>query len=68
VFGFGAAGLGYVPLSGDYNGDGVDTVGLYRPVTGQFVLKNTNGPGAADLVLGYGPVNAKPLIGNWDGQ
>lgn len=60
-------------LAGDWNGDGIDTVGFYRPSTGQFVLSDT--PSA--LVLGiptttyffaYGSLGDKPVAGDWDGD
>lgn len=40
---------GDVPLVGDWNGDGVDTIGIYR--SKKFYLRNANAPGTADLVL-----------------
>ena len=40
------------PLVGDWNGDGNDTVGIYR--NGAFYLRNSNTAGYADLVFGYG--------------
>ena len=70
VFGYGPAGAGWVPLSGDWNGDGVDTPGLYAPTTGTFFLRNANAPGGADLVFTFGPGNAgfQPVTGDWDGD
>ncbi|MGB7861268.1 MAG: hypothetical protein WBM90_12285 [Acidimicrobiia bacterium] len=40
---------GDVPLIGDYNGDGVDTPGIYR--SGTFYLRNQNSAGNAHLVI-----------------
>jgi hypothetical protein len=60
-------------LAGDWNGDGIDTIGYYRPSTGQFVLSDT--PSA--LVLGipsttyfftFGSLGDKPVAGDWDGD
>jgi hypothetical protein len=70
TFAFGVGGLGYVPLTGDWNGDGVDTIGLYHPPTGVFFLKNTNASGPADLTFtfGVGGVAYVPLAGDWDGD
>jgi hypothetical protein len=31
TFTFGPAGSGFMPIVGDWNGDGVDTIGLYDP-------------------------------------
>ena len=45
AFGFGAAGD--IPIKGDWNNDGVDTIGVYRPTTGEFFLRNTNTPALA---------------------
>ena len=54
-------------MAGDWNGDGVDSVGLYRPSDAVFFLRNANGPGPADLTFGYGPTGVTPLASNWDG-
>jgi hypothetical protein len=37
------------PLIGDWNGDGVDTIGIYR--SERFYLRNANAPGPADVTL-----------------
>ena len=34
---------GDIPVAGDWNGDGKDAVGVYRPSTGQFVLETSLG-------------------------
>ena len=36
--------------------------------SGFFFLKNQNTAGPGDLVFGYGPLGARPLIGDWDGR
>ena len=41
----------YIPLTGDWDGDGVDTVGLFEWDSGKFYLKNSNSEGAADNVF-----------------
>jgi hypothetical protein len=61
-------GSGILPLSGDWDGDGVDTVGLYNLVTGAFFLRNANAPGAANVSFTYGPLGATPIVGDWDGR
>jgi hypothetical protein len=68
AFGYGAAGLGYVPLSGDWDGDGVDTIGLYDPATSCFYLRNSNTPGPADVVACFGAPGGVPVSGDWDGD
>ena len=58
------------PLAGDWNGDGVDTIGLYVPSTGTFFLRDVNAPGPADVELSFGPggMGWTPLVGDWDGE
>jgi hypothetical protein len=70
VFGYGPPGSGWVPLSGDWDGDGVDTPGLFAPASGVFFLRNANAGGAADVVFGFGPAGAgwTPIAGDWDGD
>jgi hypothetical protein len=70
TFVYGPAGAGWVPLSGDWNGDGFHTPGLYAPASSTFFLKNSYGPGPADLVFSFGPVGAgwAPVAGDWDGD
>jgi hypothetical protein len=71
---FGAAGD--QPLLGDWDGDGIDSVGVYRPSTGQFFLKNENTSEAAvaHTVLFGAPYSGDPagepraLVGDWDGD
>jgi hypothetical protein len=70
TFAYGPGGAGWLPLVGDWNGDGKDTIGLYNPATGGFFLRNANSAGTADLTFAYGPPNSgwKPLAGDWDGD
>ena len=51
-------------------GTGSDTVGVYDPATSSFFLKNTNGPGVADVTFGFGAGGAGyvPLAGDWNGD
>ena len=58
------------PHGGDWDGNGVGTIGLYFRQTGTFALRNTNTPGAADFFFGYGPANPGwiALTGDWDGN
>jgi SpoIID/LytB domain protein len=57
---------GDVPLSCDWNGDGVDTLGVFR--AGTFYLTNRSGGGAADQVFGFGQAGDQPVCGDWDGD
>jgi hypothetical protein len=71
VFGFGPAGTNWIPIAGDWDGDGFDSVGLYDPNSGYWYLKNSNSAGAADITFLYQPVvssEAIPVVGDWDGN
>jgi uncharacterized delta-60 repeat protein len=58
-----------VPLSGDWNADGITTIGIFR--NGQFFLRNTNTAGFADVpafaIDGTQPGDI-PVAGDWDGN
>ena len=70
TFDYGPAGGGWIPLSGDWDGNGTDTVGLYNPATSTFYLRNKNTTGIANMVFDYGPADGGwiPLAGDWDGN
>jgi hypothetical protein len=70
AFGFGAPGEGWLPVVGDWNGDGTDTVGMYDPVSSYFYLANSNTSCYADIVIGFGggEKRFKPVAGDWDGD
>lgn len=63
-----------VPLSGDWTGQGYDTVGLYNPATGTFFLSTSDTAGNAQIAFNYGWVPTGgapalvPTIGDWSGQ
>ena len=59
---------GDVPMLCDWDGDGIDTVGLYRPTEGYVYLRNTNTLGFADTEFFYGIPSDVPLCGDWDGD
>ena len=55
VFTYGPSASTLAPLVGDWDGDGIETIGLYNPTTGAFFLKNSNAGGAADIVVQLWP-------------
>lgn len=65
-FPFGAPGD--VPIAGDFDGDGIDTVGLHRPANGKVYLKNSNSSGFADLEFIFGNPGDKMVTGDWNGD
>jgi hypothetical protein len=55
-----------IPVSGDWNGDGIDTIGIFR--AGTFFLRNSNSTGNADLQVTFGGAGDLPVAGDWDGD
>jgi len=55
---------GDYPVVGDWNGDGTDTIGIYR--NGTFYLRNSNTIGFADLVFSFGMPGDQPIAGDWN--
>jgi len=56
---------GDVGIAGDWDGDGIDTIGVYR--NGRFLLRNSNDPGFAEIVFSLGNPGDMPIAGDWDG-
>jgi uncharacterized protein YutD len=66
----------WVPLVGDWDGDGRDTIGLFDPQNCVWYLRNSLSTGVADymfacgdpsLTTGHDDGNWAPLVGDWDG-
>lgn len=55
-----------IPVAGDWDGDGIDSIGIYR--NGVFYLKNSNETGYADMVFAFGADGDLPVAGDWDGD
>jgi len=56
------------PIVGDWNGDGIDTVGMYNQATGEFHLSNANNDNTTlqtDVYFVLGYPNDQPLAGRW---
>jgi poly(3-hydroxybutyrate) depolymerase len=53
-------------LFGDWNGDGVKTVGVWRDATATFFLSNDNTHTAA--VVPFGDPGDNPIVGDWTGS
>lgn len=64
VTAFGLAGD--APVRGDFDGDGVDGIGVFRK--GKWFLKNTSAPGEADIELTFGIPGDLPVVGDYDGD
>ncbi len=62
---FGQAGD--LPVVGDWNNDGVDTPGVYRPSVGQFFLTNsTSTTPAVEITVTFGIAEDLPVAGDWN--
>ncbi len=61
---------GDVGLAGDWNGDGLDSAGVYRASTQRFYLADQvcNCSPTANYTLQYGVSGDTPVIGDWIGQ
>jgi hypothetical protein len=57
---------GDYPVVGDWDGDGTDTIGVYR--NGWFYLRNSNTVGYADVSFPFGAPGDQPIAGDWNGD
>ena len=73
--GLGAAEFSYVfgnpgdkPFVGDFNGNGIETVGLHRESTGLVYFRNTHTQGIADAQFIFGDPGDRLVAGDWTGD
>jgi hypothetical protein len=59
---------GDVPFMGDWDGDGVETPGLYRQSDGYVYLRNSNTQGVADIKFFFGNPGDVPIAGDFNGD
>jgi hypothetical protein len=57
-----------VPFMGDWDGDGVETPGLYRQSDGFVYLRNSNSQGVADIRFFFGNPGDWPVAGDFNGD
>ncbi|HEV8580779.1 MAG TPA: SBBP repeat-containing protein [Thermoanaerobaculia bacterium] len=55
------------PVAGDWDGDGVETVGVFTSIA-EFQLINSNAFGEPELAFLFGNVGDVPLAGDWNGD
>jgi hypothetical protein len=59
----------WTPVVGDWDGDGLTSVGAFDPATATWYLRNENSAGAPDAgVFPYGLPGWVPLAGDWTGS
>ena len=56
------------PIVGDWNCNGIDTLGLYRRSDGYVYLRNSNAQGVADIRFFFGNPGDLPLAGDFNGD
>jgi hypothetical protein len=57
--------LGDKPVVGDWDGDGIDEIGLHRETTGLFYWRNTLDTGIADGTIFFGDPGDRFVAGDW---
>ena len=57
--------VGDKPFVGDFNGDGIDTVGLHRETTGLVYYRDSNTTGVADNSFIFGDPGDRLFAGDW---
>lgn len=60
-----------IPVAGDYNGDGLDTVGVFN--NGTWTLRNFNvligyPTSGSTITVSFGQAGDRPVVGDWDGD
>ena len=73
--GLGAADVSYAfgdpgdkPFVGDFDGDGIDTVGLHRESTGLVYFRQSHSRGVADASFMFGDPGDRFVAGDWNGN
>ena len=65
---FGSVDTSWVPVMGDWDGDGLDTIGMYRPDQKTWYLKDANNDGwgnVATVRFGSTDTSWAPVSGRW---
>jgi CSLREA domain-containing protein len=68
TFRYGPQEYGWIPLTGDWDGNGIDGIGLYKD--GVFALRDVSERGVSDYVYRFGDQKggAQPIVGDWNGD
>lgn len=58
-------------VAGDWDGDGFDSIGIYRPSNYLWYLTNNSTPSGItfnDIIFEYNTYGGAPVVGDWDGN
>ena len=66
-YGNGTPGVGDLPVAGDWDGDGIDTVGVFRTLSGTWFLNNGFTDTTAYQFV-FGQLGDIPVAEDWDGD
>ena len=53
-------------MAGDWDADGTDTIGVFRPSNATWYLRNANTGGAPDVQFSWASPGDVPVVGDWD--
>ncbi|NQT40592.1 MAG: PEP-CTERM sorting domain-containing protein, partial [Planctomycetes bacterium] len=67
-FGDGTAAFGDLPVAGDWDGDGLDTVGVFRTSSNTWSLSNVLASGQTAFEFVFGQAGDIPVAEDWDGD
>ncbi len=56
------------PVTGDFNGDGIPTIGVFRDGTWYLDVDGNGRWTTGDLAYTFGQIGDRPVIGDWDGN
>lgn len=56
------------PFAGDFDNDGIDTIGLHRESTGLVYFRNSHTPGTAEREFLHGIPGDRMMAGDWTGD
>jgi protocatechuate 3,4-dioxygenase beta subunit len=59
---------GWIPVAGDWSGNGTTGIGVFDPATATWYLRNSDSAGAPDVTpFQYGLPGWTPVVGDWNG-